>query len=87
MDSIKSTKPRSSVLLPLLEEWTRVMVLLLKGWLQEEVGGILYFWEVECLQEPQTPLGNTNVVESRIFSPYHALGGLERAGDGRVSKD
>ena len=49
------------------------------GW----VNGVL----VECLQEPQTPLGNTNVVELRIFSPYHAPGGLERAGDGRVSKD
>ena len=27
------------------------------------------------------------MVEPRIFGPYHAFGGLERAGDGRVSKD
>ena len=32
-------------------------------------------------------VGNTDAVEPRIFSPYHTLGSLERAGDGRVSKD
>ena len=32
-------------------------------------------------------VGNTNAVESRIFGPYHTPGGLERVGDGLISKN
>ena len=32
-------------------------------------------------------IGNTNAMEPRIFSPYHAPRSLEHTGDGCLSKD
>ena len=45
------------------------------------------YGEWNAFRNHEPLVGNTNVVELRIFGPYHALGGLECARDGHVSKD
>ena len=52
------------------------------GWVND-----VFLGERNAFRNYEPLVGNTNAVESRIFGPYHTLGSLDRAGDGRVSKD
>ena len=45
------------------------------------------YGEWNAFKNHEPLVGNANAVESMIFGSYHAFRGLERAGDGRVSKD
>ena len=52
------------------------------GWVND-----VFLGERTAFRNHEPLVGNTNAVEPRIFSPYHAPRSLERAGDGLVSKD
>ena len=57
------------------------------GGYRKRLGEYCIFGKWNAFKNHKPLVSNTDVVEPRIFGSYHTPGGLERAGDGRISED